>query len=101
MEKQPELIPLNDGVLLKEVEKEETFNGSRIVIPDLGQERGFVCKVVATGPGRFTEYGHFLHVDVQEGDTVLIPKIGASRVEFEGEEYLLIPSREILCIIKK
>ena len=94
------LTPINDGVLLKPIEEGETRSGN-IVIPDLGHSNAYICTVVATGPGRLSDFGHFIPVTVSTGDIVLIPKIGATRTEFDGDDYYLIPSREILCVIEK
>jgi co-chaperonin GroES (HSP10) len=44
-----------------------------------------------------SEYGKFIPVNVNVGDVVLLPKIGTIRVEFDGEEYYIGQSREILC----
>lgn len=94
------LIPVHDRVLLKQVEEGEKRYGS-IIIADIGQEKGWVCEVLATGPGRYSEFGTFIKVQAQVGDLVLIPKIGATRTEFDNQEYFLIPDKEILCTLKK
>lgn len=94
------LVPQNDRVLLKPIEEGEHTYGN-IIIPDLGKERPEMGEVLAVGPGRFSEFGAFLTPDVKEGDIVLVPKIGTIRVEFDGQEYYIVPSREILAIIEQ
>lgn len=95
-----QLVPLNDRIVVKPIEAEEQMYGN-IIVADMGRERPEMGEVVAVGPGRMSEFGKFIPVNVNTGDVVLLPKIGAIRVEFEGEEYLVAPSKEILCVIKE
>ena len=90
------LIPLNDRIVVKPIEQSEQMYGN-IIIADMGRERPEMGEVIAVGPGRMFEYGKFIPVNVNVGDVVLLPKIGTIRVEFDGEEYYIGQSREILC----
>jgi chaperonin GroES len=90
------LIPLNDRIVVKPIEQSEQMYGN-IIIADMGRERPEMGEVIAVGPGRMSEYGKFIPVNVNVGDVVLLPKIGTIRVEFDGEEYYIGQSREILC----
>lgn len=94
------LVPFNDRVIIKPIEEDEQMYGS-IVIPDLGKERPEMGEVIAVGPGRQTEFGHFVRVNAKVGDIVLVPKIGSLRVDFEGEEYFITPDKEILAKISQ
>lgn len=93
------LIPKNDRVLVKPSKKGEEMYGS-IIIPDMGQERPEMGEVIAVGPGRTSEFGSFIPVNAKVGDTVLIPKIGSLRIDFDGEEYFIVPDKEILAVIE-
>ena len=94
-----ELIPFNDRVIIKPIDEAEQMYGN-IVVPDMGKDKPEMGTVIATGPGRQSEFGQFIRVNAKVGDTVLIPKIGSLRVDFEGEEYFITPDKEILAIIK-
>ena len=94
-----ELIPFNDRVVIKPIDETEQMYGN-IVVPDMGKDRPEMGTVVAVGPGRQSEFGQFIRVNAKVGDTVLIPKIGSLRVDFEGDEYFITPDKEILAIIK-
>lgn len=94
------LIPQNDRVLIKPVDEGEQMYGS-IVIPDMGKERPEMGTVLATGPGRTSEFGTHIGVNAKPGDVVLVPKIGTLRIDFEGEEYYIVQDREILATIKE
>lgn len=89
------LIPNNDRVLIKPLEEGEQMYGS-IILSDMGQERPEIGEVLAVGPGRQSEFGGFITVNAKVGDIVLIPKAGTIRVPFEGEDYYIVPDREIL-----
>jgi chaperonin GroES len=88
----------NDRVIIKPVDMSENMYGN-IIVPDLGSERPETGQVVSVGPGRTSEFGGWIEPSSRIGDMVLVPKIGTIRVEFEGEEYYIVPDKEILAII--
>jgi chaperonin GroES len=90
----------SDRVIVKPVESGEERFGS-IIIPDMGKERPEMGEVVSVGPGRQSEFGQFIRVEAKIGDIVLIPKSGTIKLDFDGQEYFLLPDREILATIKK
>jgi len=92
------LQPQNDRVLIKPVESGEEMYGN-IIIPDMGKEKPEMGEVIAVGPGRQSEFGHFIRVNAKVGDFVLIPKVGSLRLDFEGQEYFITPDREILATV--
>ena len=97
------LQPTNDRILIKPIDEGEQTYGS-IVIPDLGKEKPSMGKVLAVGPGRQSELDPSKLITVRSckvGDTVLVPKIGTLRLDFEGEEYYIAQDREILAVIKE
>jgi len=94
------LQPMNDRVIVRPIEETESTYGN-IIIPDLGKERPEMGEVIAVGPGRMSEFGHMIPVNAKVGDKVLIPKIGALRVEFDSDEYYIVPDKEILAIVKE
>ena len=94
------LIPQNDRVLIKPIDEGEQMYGN-IVIPDMGKEKPEMGEVVATGPGRMSEFGKFIPVNAKVGEVVLVPKIGTLRFDYEGEEFYIIQDREILASIKE
>ena len=93
------LEPLEDRVVVKPGEEEET-TVSGIVIPDTAKEKPQEGEVVAVGPGRF-EDGKRIPMDVKAGDRVLYSKYGGTEVKVGGEEYLVLSARDLLAIVKK
>jgi chaperonin GroES len=94
------LLAKHDKVIVRPIDSSEQLYGS-IVIPDLGKEKPEIGEVISVGPGRVTEFGKVVIPTVEEGDIVLVPKIGTLRVDFESEEYYIIQDREILAVIRE
>jgi chaperonin GroES len=93
------LRPLDDRVVVQVSEAEET-TASGLVIPDTAQEKPQQGTVVAVGPGRVTDQGQRVALDVSEGDTVVFSKYGGTEVSLSDEDYLILSSRDILAVIQ-
>jgi chaperonin GroES len=91
--------PLNDRVLVKRTE-ELTVTKGGIVIPDTAKEKPIEGKVVAVGPGKMSEQGQRMTLQVKEGDKVLFGKYSGTEIKVEGEEYLMMREEDILAIIE-
>ncbi len=92
--------PLADRVLIRRIEEQETVRGG-IIIPDTAKEKPQEGEVVAVGPGRMTEEGKRITLDVKKGDRVLIGKYSGTDVKIEGTEYVILREDEVLGILKK
>ena len=92
------LNPANDRVVVKPIEEDEQLYGN-IIVPDMGKERPEMGTVIATGPGRMSEFGKHIPVKAKVGSIILVPKIGSIRVELEGEEYFIVQDKEILAVV--
>ncbi|OGP70890.1 MAG: co-chaperone GroES [Deltaproteobacteria bacterium RBG_13_60_28] len=91
--------PLNDRVLVKRTE-ELTVTKGGIVIPDTAKEKPIEGKVVAVGPGKMSEQGQRMTLQVKAGDKVLFGKYSGNEIKVEGEEYLMMREEDILAIIE-
>ena len=89
--------PLEDRILVKSVEAEQT-TASGLVIPDTAKEKPQEGVVIAVGPGRF-EDGQRLPLDIQVGEKVIYSKYGGTEVKYNGEEYLILSSRDVLAVL--
>ncbi len=94
------LKPLDDRVVVKPVEAEETTAGG-IVLPDSAQEKPMMGKIVAVGDGKLLDNGNRAKVAVKKGETVLYGKYAGSDVEVDGTEYKILRESEILGILEK
>ena len=91
--------PLEDRILVKSVDAEQT-TASGLVIPDTAKEKPQEGEVLAVGPGRF-EDGQRLPLDIKVGDKVIYSKYGGTEVKYNGEEYLILSSRDVLAVIER
>jgi len=93
------LRPLHDRVIVKRLDNERK-PASGIVIPDSAAEKPDQGEVLAVGPGKKTEDGKVLPVDVKVGDKVLFGKYAGQAVKVDGDELLVIREEEILAVIQ-
>ena len=90
--------PLNDRVLVKRMEEVQVTKGG-ILIPDTAKEKPIEGKVIAVGPGKMSEQGQRMVLQLKEGDRVLFGKYAGTEIKMEGEEYLMMREEDILAII--
>jgi chaperonin GroES len=94
------LDPLGDRVVVKPSSKEEVTKGG-IVIPDTAKEKPQEGKVLAVGPGRMTEDGKRIPMDVKVGDIVIYAKYGGTEIKEGDEELIVLRESDILAKKKK
>lgn len=91
--------PLGEKILIKRVEEEEQVSGG-IIIPDTSKEKPQQAEVVAVGPGRLTDEGEVVALDVKPGQRVLIGKYAGNEVEIDGEELVIVNEGDVLGILE-
>ena len=89
------LQPLGDRVVVKAIEA-ETQTKSGLFVPDTAKERPQEGTIIAVGPGRVTEDGKRVEMDVKVGDTVVYSKFAGTEFTEDGEELLVLTERDIL-----
>ncbi len=90
--------PLEDRILVRPEEGQET-TVSGIVIPDTAKEKPQEGTVLAIGPGKRSDTGDLIPMDVKEGDRVMYSKYGGTEIKVDGEELLILSSRDVLAIV--
>jgi chaperonin GroES len=90
--------PLEDRILVRPEEGEET-TASGIVIPDTAKEKPQEGTVLAVGPGKRSDTGELIPVDVKDGDRVVYSKYGGTEIKVEGEDLLILSARDVLAIV--
>jgi chaperonin GroES len=90
--------PLADRLLVRRVEEEETKRGG-IIIPDTAKEKPQEGEVVAVGPGRLTDDGKRVPIDVKKGDRILMGKYSGTDVRISGEEYVILREDDVLAVV--
>ena len=89
------LQPLADRLVVKPTEREEVTKGG-IVLPDTAKEKPQEGKVLAVGPGRLSDDGKRIAMDVKVGDTVIYAKYGGTEIKIEDEELVILRESDIL-----
>jgi len=90
--------PLSDRILVRRIEEAEMKRGG-IIIPDTAKEKPQQGEVVAVGPGRMTEEGKRVALDVKKGDKILMGKYSGTEVKIDGTDYLIMREEEVLAIV--
>jgi len=89
------LQPLGDRVVVKPIPKEEVTKGG-IVLPDTAKEKPQEGKIIAVGPGRLTDDGKRVAIDVKVGDVVVYAKYGGTELKEGDEELIILRESDIL-----
>ena len=89
------LQPMADRVLVKPIEKEE-MTKSGIYLPDTAKEKPQEGEVIAVGPGKMSEDGKRIEMDVKAGDTVIYAKYGGTEIKVDDEELIILRESDIL-----
>lgn len=85
--------PLQDRVVVKMAEAEETTKGG-IILSGSAKEKPEVAVVVEVGPGTSE-----VKMEVNKNDKVLISKYSGTNVKLDGEEYIIVRMEDILAIV--
>ena len=93
------ITPLNGFVVLKPIETEEETFGN-IIIPDLGKERPEMGKVIASSNVYNYHTDKLVISTLEEGEIVLIPKLGSQRIVVDGEDYYICKESDIFAVIE-
>jgi len=89
------LQPLGDRLVVRPMEREgKTKTG--IYLPDTAKEKPMEGKVIAVGPGRLTEDGKRIPMDLKVGDIVIYAKYGGTEIKLEDEELIILSEKDVL-----
>ena len=89
------LKPMGDRVVIRPSEADEVMK-SGIILPDTAKEKPQEGQVVAVGPGRQTDDGKHIPIDVKVGDKVMYAKYGGTEIKDGDEELLILRESDIL-----
>ena len=90
--------PLADRVLVRRIEEEQQTKGG-IIVPDTAKEKPQQGKIIEVGPGRMSEDGKRIPLEVKKGNKVLFGKYSGTEVTVGEQEYLIMREDDILAII--
>ena len=87
--------PLADRLVVKPIEMEgKTKTG--IYLPDTAKEKPQEGKVVAVGPGRLSDDGKRIAMDIKVGDIILYSKYGGTEIKVDDEELMILRESDVL-----
>ena len=89
------LQPMTDRVVIKPIEREDVTKGG-IFLPDTAKEKPQEGEVLAVGPGRLSEDGKRIAMDVKVGDIVIYAKYGGTEIKIENDELMILRESDIL-----
>jgi len=89
---------INERIVVKPIERDATTK-SGIVLPDTAKEKPQEGEVFAVGPGRMTEDGKRIPMELKVGDKVLYSKYGGTEYKDGEDEYLILRESEVLAKI--
>ena len=93
------LKPIHDRIVIRLVEA-ETQTKSGIFIPDAAVEKPSQGVIVAAGPGRTTQDGVLVPIEVKVGDRVLFGKHAATPIKVEGEDLHILREDDVMAIVE-
>ena len=91
--------PLNDRVLIKMIEAEETTK-SGIILSAGSQEKPQIAEVVEEGPGEVDENGKRVEMQLKKGDKVITSKYSGNEIKYEGIDYIIVKQSDILARVE-
>jgi chaperonin GroES len=92
------LKPLADRVVVKPSAAEEKTKGG-IILPDTAKEKPVIGEIVAVGPGKVSDDGKKIAMEVKVGDKVLYGKYSGTEVTVDGEDLLIMRESDVFAIV--
>lgn len=93
-----QIRPLADRIVIKPLEETEQMRGG-LYIPDTAKEKPQQGEVVAVGPGKLTDEGKRVELEVKQGDRVMYGKYSGTEVSLGDEQYLILRESDVLAVI--
>jgi len=90
-----ELQPLGDRIVVRPIKREEVTKGG-IILPDTAKEKPQEGEVIAVGPGRLSEGGKRLQMEVKKGDRVVYARYAGTEIKLDDEELLILRESDVL-----
>lgn len=92
--------PLGERLIVTPMEQEEVL-ASGIILPDTAKEKPQEGKVVAVGPGRLSDEGKHIPMELKVGDKVIYSKFAGTEYKDGDEEYLILRESDVLAKVSK
>lgn len=87
--------PLGERVVIKPLPKEEVSKGGS-VLPDTVKEKPQEGEIIAVGPGKLSEEGKRIAMEVKVGDKVVYSKYAGTEFKLDEEDVVIMRESDIL-----
>lgn len=87
--------------IVKEKKKDSDKTKSGIILPGSDSEPTYTGIVVGVGDGALLENGTKVPMAVKEGDRVIYTTFSGSPIIVNGETFLVLNERDILCVLEE
>jgi chaperonin GroES len=94
------LRPLADRVIVEPVERDETFAGGALMLPETAKEKPQQGVILAAGPGRLDDAGERITLEVKVGDRVLYAKYSGTEIKLDDKKVLIFRETDILAVVE-
>ena len=94
-----QIRPLSDRVVVKPLEETEEMRGG-LYIPDTAKEKRQQGEILAVGPGRISDDGKRIEMDVKVGDRVIYGKYSGTEITVSAEEVLILRESDVLAVME-
>jgi len=88
--------PLGNRIVIEPSEDEQQVSAGGIYIPDTAKEKPQEGKVVAAGPGRLTDDGKRIPMEIEVGSTVIYGKYSGTEYKVGDTEYVVLREDDVL-----
>ena len=88
-------VPVGERVVVKPTEQEQQTKGG-IYLPDTAKEKPQEGEVVAVGPGRVSDDGTRIPMELVKGDRVIYSKFAGTEYKDGDDEYLILRESDVL-----
>ncbi len=87
--------PLGERIVIKPMERETETRGG-ILLPDTAKGKPQEGEVIAVGPGRVSEDGSRIAMELSVGDKVIYSKYAGTEYDDDDDEYLIMRESDVL-----
>jgi chaperonin GroES len=91
-------VPIADRIVILPLEREQTTKGG-IYLPDTVKEKPQEGEVIAVGPGRVSDDGTRIPMELAVGDRVIYSKYAGTEYKDGDDEYLILRDSDVLAKI--
>ena len=88
--------PLGNRIVVEPSEEDAQMTAGGIYIPDTAKEKPQEGTVVAVGPGKLSDDGKRVPMELAVGDTVVYSKYGGTEFREGDIEYLVLREDDVL-----